>query len=41
MMDRRLTAYNGRVAAIELKGQVEADKFVRGEVSRISTPVAD
>ncbi len=41
MMDRRLTACNGRVASIDLMGQVKADTFVRGDIARISIPIAD
>lgn len=40
-MDRRLTASNGRVAALSLAGQVQSDRFVAGEDARIATAVAD
>ena len=41
MRDLRLTACNGRVAAHELKGQVQAEEFVKGDSARISSPIAD
>ncbi|WP_417209302.1 C40 family peptidase [Antarctobacter sp.] len=41
MMDRRLTAFNGRVAHVSLRGQVAADRFVEGERYRVVCPVAD
>lgn len=41
MSDRRITPANPKYAAIELKGQVEADHFVEGEICRISRPVVD
>jgi cell wall-associated NlpC family hydrolase len=41
MTDPRLIAFNGRVAADELKGQVKAEQFVKGESARISSPIAD
>lgn len=34
-MDRRTTPANGRVAALHLKGQVEAERFVEGESMQI------
>ncbi len=40
-MDRRLTPFNGRVAALELAGQVKADRYVPGEAARVAQPVAD
>ncbi|WP_421905630.1 C40 family peptidase [Mameliella sp.] len=40
-MDRRLTPCNGRVAHVSLQGQVEATRFVEGEVQTVTTPVAD
>jgi cell wall-associated NlpC family hydrolase len=40
-MDRRLTPANGRVAAAHLRGQVTAERFVKGEALRICVPVAD
>ena len=41
MTDARLLPANGRVAALELAGQVEAERFVAGEVRRVARPVAD
>ncbi|SFG87811.1 NlpC/P60 family protein [Palleronia marisminoris] len=41
MTDRRLTPANGRVAARELMGRVEADRFVAPEPASITVPVAD
>ena len=41
MTDRRLTPANGRVAARELMGRVEAERFVAPEAAAISVPVAD
>ena len=38
-MDRRLTPANGRVAALELKGQVEAKAFVEGTEAAIGRGV--
>lgn len=40
-MDRRLTASNGRVAHVSLRGQVDADRFVDGERHGVARPVAD
>ncbi|MBW4981005.1 C40 family peptidase [Mameliella sp. CS4] len=40
-MDRRLTPFNNRVAHVSLHGQVEAERFVEGEVHPVTTPVAD
>jgi cell wall-associated NlpC family hydrolase len=39
--DRRLTAANGRVAALELAGLVEAEAYVPGHPARVIRPVAD
>jgi cell wall-associated NlpC family hydrolase len=39
MTDPRLLASNGRVAAMALKGQVAADRFVEGELRQIVRPV--
>lgn len=39
--DPRLTPANGRVAAERLRSLVEADRFVAGEMRRVSVPVAD
>ncbi|MBY6159805.1 C40 family peptidase [Mameliella alba] len=41
MTDRRLTPFNGRVAHVSLKGQVEAERFVEGESHRVARPIAD
>ncbi len=41
MIDSRLLAANGRVAAAWLKGQVDADAFVDGVAQSVVTPVAD
>ena len=41
MTDRRLLAANGRVAAAHLEGQVEAERFVEGELRRVVAPFAD
>lgn len=40
-MDRRLTAANGRVAALRLRGTVEALRFVTGEPKAVAMPVVD
>jgi len=40
-VDRRLTPANGRVAAQHLRGQVTADRFVKGEDRRLNVPLAD
>ena len=40
-MDPRLTPANGRVAAIDLKGKVEAEQFVEGERLQCVAPSAD
>lgn len=40
-MDRRRLASNGRVAHVSLKGQVEAERFVEGEVRQVNAPVVD
>ncbi len=37
-MDRRLTPANGRVAALFLKGQVMAERFVEGEQRQVGAP---
>ncbi len=39
-MDPRLTASNGRVALEVLRGQVQADRFVAGELRQVGQPVA-
>jgi hypothetical protein len=39
--DRRMTPTNGRVAAQELRGQVDAQSFVAGELRRCVVPVVD
>lgn len=39
--DRRLTPSNGHVAAAHLRGQVEAERFVHGEVLSVAKPVVD
>ncbi|SNS18723.1 C40 family peptidase [Antarctobacter heliothermus] len=41
MRDRRLTPSNGRVAHVSLRGEVEAESYVDGELHRIARPVAD
>ncbi len=41
MTDRRLTPANGRVAAVELKGQVTAEHFVAGVWQAAARPVVD
>ena len=41
MTDRRLTPANGRVAALHLAGQVDADSYVAGEAMAVTVPVAD
>ena len=41
MMDRRLTPANGHVAALHLKGQVEADVFTAGDPATIGQVVVD
>lgn len=41
MTDRRLTPANGRVAARELMGRVEAEQFVTPEAALVAVPVAD
>lgn len=40
-MDRRLTPANGRVAALRLKGQVEAETFTEGAPRSVAVPLAD
>lgn len=39
-MDRRLTPSNGRVAAFDLKGHVDAERFTAGEVRQVTAPTA-
>lgn len=41
MSDPRLTAANGRVAHVSLRGQVAAETFVTGEALRVVAPLAD
>ena len=41
MIDRRLRAANTHVAAIALKGQVAAPRYVQGETQQVIVPVAD
>lgn len=41
MTDRRTLPANGRVGAAELRDQVTASRFVKGEMRQISTGVAD
>ena len=41
MIDRRLLPANGRVAAAHLEGQVEAERFVEGELRRVVAPFTD
>lgn len=41
LTDPRLTAANGRVAHLSLRGHVKADRFVAGETARIAVPLAD
>ncbi|MEO0371869.1 MAG: NlpC/P60 family protein [Pseudomonadota bacterium] len=40
-MDRRRTAFNGRVAAAHLEGQVDAERFVDGKPQTIAVTIAD
>ncbi len=40
-VDRRLTAFSGRVALDSLRGVVEADGFVSGEAGAVAVPLAD
>ncbi len=40
-MDWRLTPTNGRVAAQQLHGKVEAERFTDGEARQVSVPVCD
>ncbi|NNE88607.1 MAG: C40 family peptidase [Silicimonas sp.] len=40
-MDLRTTPFNGRVAHVSLKGQIEADRFVEGELMRVVYSIAD
>lgn len=41
MMDRRITPANTRVAAEELRGQVDAENYSTGMPMRVTAPVAD
>ena len=41
MSDRRLTPANGRVAAMHLAGQVEAERYVEGWPALVTAPVVD
>ena len=41
MSDRRLTPANGRVAAMHLAGQVEAERYVEGQPAMVAAPVVD
>ncbi len=41
MSDRRLTPANGRVAALHLAGQVEADAYLEGWAKMVCNPVVD
>ncbi len=40
-MDRRVTAFSGRVALEALRGRVTAEEFVAGEVGAVAVPLAD
>lgn len=40
MSDPRITPFSGRVAHISLKGQVEAERFVEGDLKQVDTDVA-
>jgi cell wall-associated NlpC family hydrolase len=40
-MDRRLTAFSGKVALDSLRGQVEAEQFVPGAPGAVAVPLAD
>ncbi len=40
-MDRRITPWNGRVAALSLQGKVAAERFVAGTPARVTVPVED
>lgn len=40
-MDRRVTPWSGRAAALSLKGQVEAETFTDGRPMRVAVPVED
>jgi cell wall-associated NlpC family hydrolase len=40
-MDRRLTPFNGTVAALSLAGQVDAPRFTAGEPRSVTTPLTD
>ena len=39
MTDRRLTACNGRVAAMDLKGSISAEQYVEGEMQQVAANV--
>lgn len=41
MTDRRLTPFNGRVAALHLKGTVAAERFAEPEAHRVVAPLSD
>ena len=41
MNDRRLIPANGRVAAMHLAGQVEAERYVEGSPAMVAAPVVD
>lgn len=41
MTDLRTLASNGRVASLELRGQVKADKYVEGELRQVAVPLLD
>ena len=40
-LDRRLHAFRADLADVRLKGRVEAERFVEGDVAIVSVPVAD
>ena len=40
-MDRRVTAFSGRVALEALRGNVEAEVYVAGEAGAVAVPLAD
>lgn len=40
-MDRRLTPFNGTVAALTLAGQVQAQRFTAGDPRTVTAPVTD
>lgn len=39
MTDRRLTPFNGRVAHVSLRGQVEAERFTEGTLMEVQTEI--